>query len=382
MVAYQGVAYVGVSSAEENLAAFIPGYPCCDFRGSVVALKVDTGEILWKTFTVPDLPGYSGAGVWGGTPAVDVRRRSLYVTSGNNYSRPQGSTDCIAGVIATVPPGPDRDQAMRDCDPHYVDNHFDSILALDLDTGAIKWATHTLPEDAWNVACIIPDALNAACPENAGPDYDFAQAPVLYTAKISGVKRDVLGVGQKSGDFWGLDPDTGSIVWHTVVGPGGVLGGIQWGSATDGKLIYAAISNFNNTPWILQGGGPFAGQEVSHGFWSALDGATGALLWQSPDPNIAMDTGALTVANDVLFAGSMGSTRGAASEDTMFALNSKTGEILWRYPSGGSVNSSPAVVNGVVYWGSGYNLLGLIGTSNYRLYAFSTKRHGREQSHD
>jgi polyvinyl alcohol dehydrogenase (cytochrome) len=122
-----------------------------------------------------------------------------------------------------------------------------------------------------------------------------------------------------------------------------------WGSATDGKRIYAAISNINNTPWILQGGGPFAGQEVSHGFWSALDGATGTLLWQSADPNIAMDTGALTVANGVLFAGSMGSTRRAASEDTMFSLNSKTGEILWRYPSGGQSIPARRSLMGL-YW--------------------------------
>ena len=46
------VAYVGVASMEEALAAFIPGYPCCTFRGSVVALDTETGRILWKTATV------------------------------------------------------------------------------------------------------------------------------------------------------------------------------------------------------------------------------------------------------------------------------------------------------------------------------------------
>ena len=53
-----GVVYVGVSSGEELFAAVIPGYPCCNFRGSMVALDAETGEILWKTYTTP--VGFSG----------------------------------------------------------------------------------------------------------------------------------------------------------------------------------------------------------------------------------------------------------------------------------------------------------------------------------
>ena len=49
--------YVGVSSSEESLAAFIPGYVCCSFRGSMLAIDVNTGAIIWKTYVVP--PGYS-----------------------------------------------------------------------------------------------------------------------------------------------------------------------------------------------------------------------------------------------------------------------------------------------------------------------------------
>jgi polyvinyl alcohol dehydrogenase (cytochrome) len=62
-VVFDGVVYVGVSSNEETLAEN-PAYPCCSFRGSVVAHNVKTGEMLWKTFDMPEngdqAGGYSG----------------------------------------------------------------------------------------------------------------------------------------------------------------------------------------------------------------------------------------------------------------------------------------------------------------------------------
>src|SRR5882724_556753 len=66
-VVFDGVVYVGVSSSEESLATN-PAYPCCSFRGSVVALNAKTGAKLWKTFNMPDNGGktdqYSGGAVW------------------------------------------------------------------------------------------------------------------------------------------------------------------------------------------------------------------------------------------------------------------------------------------------------------------------------
>src|SRR5262249_55485749 len=55
-VVSNGVVYAGVSSSEEN-SATNPAYPCCTFRGSVVALDEATGRIMWKTYTVPDNNG-------------------------------------------------------------------------------------------------------------------------------------------------------------------------------------------------------------------------------------------------------------------------------------------------------------------------------------
>src|SRR5262249_45286136 len=87
-VIYNGIAYVGIASAEEG-AVVVKGMPCCVSRGSVVAVDVKTGKIKWQTYMVPDnggkLGGYSGGGVWGSTPVIDPNRNSVYVGTGNNY---------------------------------------------------------------------------------------------------------------------------------------------------------------------------------------------------------------------------------------------------------------------------------------------------------
>jgi polyvinyl alcohol dehydrogenase (cytochrome) len=58
----------------------------------------------------------------------------------------------------------------------------------------------------------------------------------------------------------------------------------------------------------------------------------------------------------------------------MYALDAATGAILWSFAAGSSVNAGPAVVRGRVYWGAGYNRLGL-GNGNNKFYAFSLDGH-------
>lgn len=362
-VVFRGTVYVGIASLEEG-AALNPGYECCTFRGSVVALDANTGQIKWRTYVAPDVEGVSGNAVWGSTPVVDHKRGSLYITTGNNYTVPDSVLECVASA------GED-EAAVRACMQTIGGNYFDALLSLDLDTGAVKWATTVIPFDAWTVSCFgelfgIPETN---CPDPAGPDHDFGQGAMLYKLpkKNPSGRTELLAAGQKSGRMWALDPATGQVVWQTQVGPGGELGGLQWGSSTDGRRIYTAISNSNFVPWQLQPGGP----TVRGGFWSGLDASTGEVLWQAPGVETApgfsaMNMGPTTVANGVVF--------GAASDPagTFVALDAATGARLWSYPSGGSSISGAAVADGQVFWGSGYAAAGLgpSFTGNNKLYAF------------
>jgi polyvinyl alcohol dehydrogenase (cytochrome) len=365
-VAHEGRVYVGVSSLEEADAAFRPGYSCCTFRGSVLALDGDTGAVLWQTPTIPEAAGYSGNAVWGSTPVVDVRRGTLYVTTGNNYTVPPSVAACVKAAAKAEPRDP---AALRVCTEE--GNYFDAVVALDLESGALKWARSMVPFDAWTIACVFGLFNPGNCPSLHGVDHDFGQGPALFEVETSpGERRELLGVGQKSGMYWALDPDNGDIVWQRRVGPGGYSSGLMWGSATDGERIYAASSNGNRTRWELVENGVGTGKFTQTGFWTALDAKTGTILWQRPDPSGSRAEGPVTVANGIVFAGSMARNRGLP---TMFAMNAATGEILWGFASGGTVNSAPAIVDGVLYWGSGYPVTKR-GAWNNKLFAFALPR--------
>jgi polyvinyl alcohol dehydrogenase (cytochrome) len=377
-VVYNDVVYVGIASAEEN-AASVVGTPCCVSRGSMVALDVHTGKKIWQTYMVPDNGGvkgfYSGGGIWDSTPVIDPKRNSVYVGTGNNYSVPITVESCFA---------------QNNNNPNCTDpkDFFDSIVALDLDTGKIKWAHRAMFYDAWNVNCIeiitppstIAPGPGPNCPVPPGPDFDFGgNGPNLFSI-ASGHdrddRRDVLGIGEKSGIYWAVDPKDGSIIWKTQVGPGSSLGGIEWGTAFDGKRIYVPIANLYGIPYALQP----SGGEINGGSWAALDPATGKFLWQtsvpgncsSVIPNVTpgcMGLGPASVANGVVFAASMDLNPAAP---TMFALDAATGKILWSFVAGSSVIAGPAIAGNSIYWGSGYGHFGpTLGTPNNKLFAFS-----------
>jgi polyvinyl alcohol dehydrogenase (cytochrome) len=346
------VVYVGVSSVEELASGLIPGYVCCSFRGSISALDAGTGEVLWKHYTVPS--GFSGGAVWGSTPLVDEARSSLYIGTGNNYSVPQAVIECVVAAR-------DDPVAVRACNP--PENHFDSVVSLDLATGALKWATFALPFDAWNLACLgYGDASN--CPVPTGPDFDFGQGPTMFTVEQKSTARELLGIGQKSGQYWALDPGNGAVVWVTQVGPGGIDGGLQFGSANDGRRLYVADANSQQRPWTLVNDGHPTGRTVTSGFWSAIDPATGKILWQTGNPTGAETPGAVSGADGIVFGCSLD------PDGHMYALDAATGAILWDYASGGACAAGASISRGTVYWGSGYTWRRLTGSN--KLYAFST----------
>ena len=306
-VVFDGVAYFGISSKGEGTTAD-------SFRGAVIALDAATGRLLWKAYMVPsnnggsdsNKPGYySGVAVWESSFAVDPQRGLLYVDTGNNYGVP-------AGVCTT-----------------------------------------------WTLLQPI------------GPDFDFGAGPNLFTttSSVTGRPEQLLGVGQKSGVYWAVDPATGKVVWQTQVGPVGIL----YGTATDGRRIYAADGDFFSTPYTLGGSGPNAGQTIIGGSWTALDPATGKILWQTPDPQGAIDASFVSAANGVIYAGSL-----AATGTDMYALDAATGTILWSFASGGSVTGGAAIADGTVYWGSGYCGTACLGsapvTNNNKVYAFGLRR--------
>jgi polyvinyl alcohol dehydrogenase (cytochrome) len=192
----------------------------------------------------------------------------------------------------------------------------------------------------------------------------------MFTANINGNPTDLVGAGQKSGRFWALNPTTGALVWKQTVGPSGILGGIQWGSASDNQNVYVAISNSAHRTYTLQP----SGISWNGGSWTALNAATGQFIWQVEDPGEstvqpgvpAMALGPVTVANGVVYCASM--------SGAMYALNAATGATLWKFQAPGSVNSAPAVVNGWLYWGTGYHNFrpsAPIGTASNMFYAFS-----------
>lgn len=345
-IVYGGVVYEGVSSNEEAYSALIPNYPCCSFRGSMTAVSAATGAVLWKTDTAP--PGYSGAAVWNGTPAIDPGTSTVYVATGNNYSVPDAAQTCQDS-------GGTPQQCLSPAD------HIDALIALDMTTGAIKWSTGVAGFDNWNAGCIPGFGFPGNCPVDVGPDADFGSGVNLFTIKSKNATRKIVGAGQKSGQYWALDATTGQIVWSTAVGPGSALGGIEWGTATDGKRIYVAESNFDRLPYTLPNG-----KTIRSGSWSALDPTTGKLLWQVADPSGSFDIGPLSTANGVVYAPSM--------SGHMYALSAGSGDVLWDYQGPGSSNAGADIVDGTVYWGNGYSRLPFPGFNpSTTFYAFSIR---------
>jgi polyvinyl alcohol dehydrogenase (cytochrome) len=330
---YDGRLYVPVSSVEEGPGAQ-PGYECCTFRGSVVALDAATGNQIWKTYTITETPvqvgknskgtaqyAPAGAAVWN-APTIDPQRGVLYIGTGNSYTGPAVKTS-------------------------------DSVIAMELKTGKMVWWNQVTPEDAFLVGC-RPGVEN--CPKDVGPDYDFGNSPILRN--LPGGRR-VIVIGQKSGVMWGLDPDNeGKVLWQYRAGKGSALGGIEWGSAADDTNAYIPVSD-------VLAPGPEAGGI------HAVKLATGERVWSTPAPKLECSggrgcTGAqsapASVIPGVVFSGSV--------DGHLRAYSTVDGRILWDFNTarefetvnhvpakGGSIDAAgPAIADGLVVTNSGYSL--------------------------
>jgi len=335
---YDGRLYVPVSSIEESPAS-MPTYECCTFRGSLVALAADSGDLIWKTRTISRGPeptgenrygarswGPSGAAIWS-APTIDPARNRIYATTGDNYSNPPTPTS-------------------------------DAIMAFDLDSGGVLWTRQTLPGDAWNVSCLAETNDRFNCPEDAGPDYDFGSSAVLAT-RADG--SSILLAGQKSGMLYGIDPDDGELIWERNVGGGGVLGGIEWGFAADGEAAYVAVSEAFEKPAGEAGG------------IAAVDLRDGSIVWEAPPAQGSCENrngcntaqpAAVSAIPGVIFSGSI--------DGHLRAYDAATGEVVWDYDTVreyGTVNGVPAhggamngpgvsVAGGMVFVSAGYSSFG------------------------
>lgn len=337
---FDGVVYVPVSSLEVTSAAD-PAYECCTFRGAVVAVDAVSGNVRWKSYTIPTPPreagrtragtrilAPSGAPVWN-SPAIDARRGLLYVGTGENYSSPASDTS-------------------------------DALLAFRLGDGALVWHAQKTARDAWNVACMMPD--NPNCPVENGPDVDFGAGVIV----LRDATRDLLLAGQKSGSVYGVDPEQqGRIVWHTKVGRGGIQGGVHFGMATDGDRLFVPISDMKDE----HDGRKHV--EPSRAGLYALEARTGEAVWAAPaddvcagrqfcDPGISA---AITSIPGAVLAGHM--------DGRLRAYDSATGKVVWEVDTtrewrtvsgevarGGSFGggAGPMVVHGKLFAVSGYGL--------------------------
>jgi polyvinyl alcohol dehydrogenase (cytochrome) len=339
-----GKLFVPVQGLNEEGQGGTGKYPCCTFRGSLVALDANTGAMLWKTYMVdPPQPrgtnasgiqmsGPAGGGIWA-SPTVDTKRGLVYVATGNGYADP----------------------------PQKMTN---AVVAMDVQTGAVKWVRQTTPNDSWTLGCPPKNNGNPACPETLGPDHDFSASPSLTT--VNG--RDLLVLPQKSGIAWAIDPDkNGEVVWQRRIGQGSGLGG-QWGGAVDGQQAYFGVSDMLSP---------------NPGGMRAVNLATGEMAW-SVDPQKplcgdgrtcrASQGAAVTVIPGAVFSGSL--------DGGMRAYSTADGKILWTYDSnrefqtvnnvkaiGGGLEGPGAIVSGgMLYFNSGYG--GFVGNPGNVLLAF------------
>ncbi|PIA57191.1 hypothetical protein AQUCO_00600135v1 [Aquilegia coerulea] len=227
-------------------------------------------------------------------------------------------------------------------------------MAFDLDNGSIKWYRQLGGYDVWFRAC--NDVTTPGCAPGPNPDADFGEAPMMLITNVNGTQMDIVAIVQKSGYAWALDCNNGHIIWSTVAGPGGTGGGGTWGAATDGRRVYTNIANSLHTNFTLAPSKLI----TTAGAWVAMEASTGKILWSMANPRNSTASGPVTVANNVVFAGS-DDPKGA-----LYAMDARTGTILWSYDTGAAVHGGVSVSDGCIYVGNGYAKL----TPGTSLYAF------------
>lgn len=331
------VLYVPISSLEEG-SAVAANYPCCTFRGAVVALEASSGRELWRRHFIPPAArtgdntagvaqyGPSGVPIWAGMAMDDDH---LFIATGDDYSG-DGS------------------------------DNSDSIIALDKQSGDTVWVRQARFGDVWNGSCGQIDPIN--CPEDSGPDYDYGAGPVI--AQSAKGERIILA-GDKGGVVAAMDAETGKVIWKNKVGRGGVVAGINFGLAAHDGKVFVPVSDVPD--------GRDYDEPARPGLY-ALDIETGDYVWKAPAVVDVCEgrpgcypgySAAISVTDHYVLAGS--------NEGFLRAFDIETGAVLWEFDTtasfaavdgriaqGGSIGGgqAPLVVGDRIILNSGYAFAG------------------------
>ena len=331
-------------------------------RGFLAAYDVKTGKEIWKFKTIPE-PGEPGNETWGGD-SWKYGGGPIWLT---------GSYDPVLNLTywGVGNPGPDWNAKVRPGDNLYSS----SAIALDADTGKLKWHFQFTPNDAW--------------------DWDAVQTPVLVDREWQGRQRKLLLWANRNGFFYVLDRATGEFLrgtpfvkqtWAkglddkgrpmlnadqspsaqgTVIFPG-VQGGTNWYAPSYSPvtgLFYMNVwddyssqyfmwdQNYEQGKWYSGGGVKAELQSTrrerlnrrdpksGYGAVRAINPISGAKVWDYKMSDVS-DGGVLTTATNVLLSGNR--------EGNFFALDATNGKLLWNVYLGGQTASSPVtyLVNG------------------------------------
>jgi alcohol dehydrogenase (cytochrome c) len=311
-------------------------------RGHLDAYDAKSGKLAWRFYTIPG-PGEPGHETWEG----DSWKRgggSIWLTG--SYDPELNLTYWGVGN-----PSPDWNGDVRKGDNLYSD----SVIALDPDTGELKWYFQFTPHDTW--------------------DWDSVQVPVLVDREFNGQMRKLMLWGNRNGFYYTLDratgeflvgkafvhqtwtdgldqhgrprvrPDAAPSVEGTKVYPG-VQGGTNWYSPSYNPktgLFYLSVweyaSNYHKNTSTYSKGNRYLGGvprriegEPGYGAVRALDPETGDMEWEFKMVEVT-NSGLLSTAGLVLFSGS--------NEGHFFALDAHNGAELWRTNLGGRAYASP-----------------------------------------
>lgn len=343
----EGRVFVPVQGLNEEGRGSRDNYPCCSFRGALVALRAQDGAPLWTFWTIDEpqprgrnkdgvqMMGPAGGAIWS-QPTVDTRRGLVYVATGNAYADP----------------------------PQKMTN---AVIAIEQATGKVAWYRQMTPADQWAMGCPPRSPDNPACPEVLGPDYDFSASPALVRLKDS--DRELIVLPQKSAIAYALDPDNqGEIVWQAAFGKGSGLGG-QWGGASDGEKFYVGLADF---------------LAPTQGGMHAFNLADGTPAWSTPPQPLLcgekrQGCGAGQGAAPTVIPGAVLSV---SLDGGLRAYDTTDGRILWTFDAnrefetvngvkanGASMDGpGPVVVDGMLFINSGYG--GFIGRPGNVLLAF------------